>query len=164
MDTTALLTTLVMGAGATAAIDLWNAVLFRAFGVRSLDYCVLGRWVRGLARGRFVHRGLPTAPALPGECPIGWLAHYGIGLTLAVAFVGLATPQWLASPTLGPALAFGLATVVFPFFVMQPAFGLGIAASRTPNPAAARLKSLGTHAVFGLALYGLALAARVFAR
>jgi len=43
--------------------------------------------------------------------------------------------------------------VVFPFFIMQPLLGLGIAASRTPKPTQARLKSLGTHAVFGVGLY-----------
>lgn len=36
---------------------------------------------------------------------------------------------------------------------MQPGMGAGIAASRTPNPRAARLQSLVTHAVFGLGLY-----------
>ncbi|MNC95445.1 hypothetical protein D3C83_125650 [compost metagenome] len=50
-------------------------------------------------------------------------------------------------------MAFGLATVLVPYLVMQPAFGLGIAASRTKNPGAARLKSLMTHAIFGLGLF-----------
>jgi hypothetical protein len=36
---------------------------------------------------------------------------------------------------------------------MQPAFGLGVAASKTPNPNKARLKSLVTHSVFGVGLY-----------
>ena len=53
----------------------------------------------------------------------------------------------------GPAAQLGLGTVVAPFLVMQPAMGAGVAASRTPNPAAARLQSLVTHAVFGLGLY-----------
>ena len=48
-------------------------------------------------------------------------------------------------------------TVVFPFFLMQPSLGLGIAASRTPNPTQARVKSLATHTVFGLGMYGCAL-------
>jgi hypothetical protein len=42
---------------------------------------------------------------------------------------------------------------VFPFFIMQPSFGLGVAASRTPDPTQARLKSLATHTIFGLGLY-----------
>ena len=48
----------------------------------------------------------------------------------------------------------GIASLAAPFLVMQPAMGYGIAASRTPKPAAARLRSLTTHAVFGLGLYG----------
>jgi hypothetical protein len=39
---------------------------------------------------------------------------------------------------------------------MQPGLGLGIAASRTPQPNVARLRSLATHAVFGLGLYAAA--------
>jgi hypothetical protein len=36
---------------------------------------------------------------------------------------------------------------------MQPAFGLGVAAAKTPDPTAARLRSLRTHATYGLGLY-----------
>ncbi|MDQ3427283.1 MAG: DUF2938 domain-containing protein, partial [Gemmatimonadota bacterium] len=54
-------------------------------------------------------------------------------------------------------LLYGIGTVVCPLFIMQPAFGLGIAASRTPNPTQARLKSLVTHTVFGAGLYVCAL-------
>jgi hypothetical protein len=72
-------------------------------------------------------------------------------------FVAWRSGGWLARPTLAPALLYGLATVVFPFFVMQPSFGLGMAASRSPDPTQARLKSLATHAVFGFGLYVCAL-------
>jgi hypothetical protein len=71
----------------------------------------------------------------------------------ALVFVGLLSGDWLERPTLLPALLYGIGTVVFPFFIMQPSFGLGIAASRTPNPTQARLKSLVTHSVFGVGLY-----------
>jgi hypothetical protein len=65
--------------------------------------------------------------------------------------------DWLVRPTVLPALLYGIGTVVFPFFILQPSFGLGIAASRTPNPSQARLKSLVTHVVFGVGLYLCAL-------
>lgn len=59
-----------------------------------------------------------------------------------------------AGPRITPsALLAGLVTVAVPWLVMQPGFGMGIAASRTPNPTAARLRSLVTHLVFGLGLY-----------
>jgi hypothetical protein len=52
-----------------------------------------------------------------------------------------------------PALIFGVVTVGFPFFIMHPSFGLGIAASKAPNPMQARLRSLMNHAAFGVGLY-----------
>lgn len=150
--------TVAIGLGATLAMDVWNLFLKRAFGVPSLDYCLLGRWVRHMPTGRFRHPSIAAAPSLPLECATGWLAHYAIGVTLAVGFVVLSGPDWLARPTLLPALLYGLATVVFPLFVMQPALGLGVASSRTPRPAQARWKSVGTHLVFGVGLYVSALA------
>ena len=36
---------------------------------------------------------------------------------------------------------------------MQPAFGLGVAAAKTPDPAAVRLRNLRTHATYGVGLY-----------
>src|SRR3546814_6383257 len=60
---------------------------------------------------------------------------------------------WARQPTLLPCLGLGLLTVLFPYFVMQPALGAGIAGSKTPNPAQARIRSLATHAVFGVGLY-----------
>jgi len=95
-------------------------------------------------------------PQKPFECLVGWIAHYTIGIVFALVFV-FASGDWLTRPTLLPALLYGIGTVVFPFFIMQPSFGLGFAASRTPKPAQARLKSLMTHAIFGVGLYACAL-------
>ncbi|MCY1457414.1 hypothetical protein D9M71_747140 [compost metagenome] len=52
-----------------------------------------------------------------------------------------------------PALLFGLASLAAPFFILQPGMGAGIAASRTPRPNTARLRSLMAHTVFGIGLY-----------
>jgi len=143
----------LMGVGATFLIDLWALLLRRAFSVRSLDYCLLGRWVLGIPRGVVKHDSIATAARQPHECKVGWTTHYLIGTAFAIAFVLLASEEWLARPTLLPALAFGAATVVVPFFTVQPSFGLGIASSKTPHPNRARLKSLMTHSVFGVGLY-----------
>jgi hypothetical protein len=71
---------------------------------------------------------------------------------MGATFVLLAG-DWIVAPTVLPALAFGVVTVVLPFLVLQPALGFGVASARTKNPAAARLKSLATHSVFGFGLY-----------
>jgi hypothetical protein len=141
-----------VGVGATLGMDLWNHFLKRAFGIPSLNYCLLGRWVCHMARGTFRHVSISAAPPMRCECVAGWVAHYSIGLVFALAFV-LMVPGWLAQPSVLPALLYGVGTVVFPFFVMQPSLGLGIAGSRTLSPTQARLKSVATHTVFGVGMY-----------
>jgi hypothetical protein len=146
-----------IGIGATLVMDLWNLFLKRTFGIPSLNYCLLGRWVSHMPEGTLRHANIAAAPQKPLECPVGWIAHYSIGVVFALVFVVFTSGGWLARPTLLPALLYGLGTVVFPFFIMQPSLGLGIAASRTPSPTQARLKSLVTHIVFGVGLYVSAL-------
>lgn len=148
---------IAIGIGATLLMDLWNLFLKRTFGIPSLDFCLLGRWLRHMPGGTFRHASISAAPPKSSECMVGRIAHYTIGVVLALVFVVLAPGDWLVRPTVLPALLYGIGTVVFPFFVMQPSFGLGIAASRTPTPTQARLKSLVTHAVFGVGLYVCAL-------
>lgn len=152
-----LLGAIAMGIGASLVMDLWNLFLKRTFSIPSLNYCLLGRWLRHMPGGTLRHANITAAPRMRFECTVGWIAHYTIGVVFAVVFVILVAGDWLARPTLLPALLFGIGTVVFPFFILQPSFGLGIAASRTPNPAQARLKSLVTHTVFGVGLYVCAL-------
>ncbi|MBC7897044.1 MAG: DUF2938 family protein [Cytophagaceae bacterium] len=147
-----LLVAVIVGIGATAGIDAWNAMLKRVFGVGSLDYCLLGRWLGSVPRGVLRHRSITEVTPLRLECILGWMAHYAIGTGLAMAFV-MAVPGWLARPTLTPALVYGVATVAFPFFILQPALGLGVASSATRRPALARVKSLATHGIYGLGLY-----------
>lgn len=151
------LSAIAIGIGATLVMDLWNLFLKRAFSIPSLNYCLLGRWLRHMPSGTFRHGSITAAQQKPLECTVGWVAHYTIGVVFATVFVALVSDDWLAQPTLPPALLFGIGTVVFPSFIMQPSLGLGIAASRTPRPTQARLKSLATHTVFGVGLYVCAL-------
>jgi hypothetical protein len=148
---------MAIGIGATLVMDLWNLFLKRSFSIPSLNYCLLGRWIRHMPAGTLRHRSITAAPQKPFDCTVGGIAHYTIGVVFAVVFVVFTSGDWLARPTVLPALLYGIGTVVFPFFIMQPSLGLGIAASRTPNPTQARLKSLLTHGVFGVGLYVCAL-------
>ena len=144
---------IAIGIGATLLMDLWNLFLRRTFNIPSLNYCLLGRWLGHMPEGTLRHASITAAAQKPFECTVGRVAHYTIGVVLSLVFVVLLSDNWLQRPTLLPALLYGIGTVVFPFFIMQPSFGLGIAASRTPKPTQARLKSLVTHTVFGVGLY-----------
>jgi Protein of unknown function (DUF2938) len=148
-----ILGAIAIGIGATLAMDLWNLFLKRMFSIPSLNYCLLGRWIRHMPEGTLRHASITAASQKPFECTVGWIAHYTIGVVFALVFVALTSGDWLAQPTVLPALLYGVGTVVFPFFILQPSLGLGIAGSRTPNPTHVRLKSLATHTVFGVGLY-----------
>ena len=141
-----------IGAGATAVMDAWLALQQR-MGARPLDFALVGRWVGNMRRGEFVHAAIANARPVPGERALGWLTHYLVGVAFAALLVAVAGPTWLREPTLAPALLLGVATVVAPLFVMQPAMGAGFAASRTPQPAKSRLRSVVNHTVFGAGLY-----------
>ena len=66
----------LLGVGATLCIDPWSLLLRRAFGVRSLDICLLGRWVLHMRHGKFVHQSIGASAAEHHECKVGWSAHY----------------------------------------------------------------------------------------
>lgn len=145
--------TVFIGSGATAVMDLWLLGLRRGLGIRTLDYAMLGRWLGNIPRGAFMHENIAKARAVRGELAVGWCAHYAIGITFAALLLWLAGPEWARQPKLMPALLTGLLTVAAPLLVLQPALGAGIASSKAPNPNAARLRSVLTHAVYGLGLY-----------
>ena len=109
--------------------------------------------MRNSREAAFAPSPIAAVPPVRAERAIGWAAHYAIGVGFASLLPAIWGWEWIRHPTFGPAMIVGIGTVAAPFFIMQPGMGAGIAASRTPNPAAARLQSLATHAVFGLGLY-----------
>lgn len=148
-----VLSSLFIGVGATLTFDLWALFLKHAFKIAPSNFCLVGRWVLYMPEGVFRHSNIASAPQKSAECAVGWITHYMIGILFAVTFLAFTGPDWLQHPTLTSALLFGFLTVSAPFFIMQPAFGAGVVASKMPNPAQARLRSLMNHVVFGFGLY-----------
>ena len=149
------------GIGATAVMDALAWLQRALLDMPAPDYALVGRWLGHMAHRRWRHASIAKAPSVTAERAIGWTAHYLTGIAFAMLLRGACGLPWVRDPTPGPALAFGLATVVLPFLVMQPAMGLGVAAARTPDPAARRRRSLLAHLSFGLGLY---VAAQAWAR
>lgn len=143
----------LLGVAGAALMDAWAWFARRTFGVRGLDYALLGRWIGHATRGRLRHARIADATPVRGERSLGWIAHYTIGVAFAVLLLGIWGLDWARSPTLVPALAVGLGTILAPWLVMQPAMGAGIAGSRTPDPSATRIRNLATHTVYGVGLY-----------
>lgn len=143
----------IIGIGATITFDLWAQLLKLLFKIPPSNICILGRWVLYMSRGIFKHSNIIKVSHIKGECLTGWITHYLTGISLAAVFLLIAGQGWLKDPSIIPALVFGVVSVIAPLFIMQPAFGFGFAASKTPNPNQARLRSLLNHAAFGAGLY-----------
>jgi hypothetical protein len=154
-----MLPTLLIGILATAVLDLWCVLRERLIGTPFPDYALVGRWIGGLPRGQFVHDAIATSPPVAAERAIGWIAHYIIGIGFAALLLAI-WPGWLSEPTLLPALIVGIGGAAAPLFVQQPGMGMGIAGSRTRDPWASRLRTLVSHAMFGLGLYAAGWAVR----
>jgi hypothetical protein len=147
-----ILKTLVIGIGATLAIDIWVSFL-KLFKIKSLDYRYVGRWIGNFPKGKFFHNKIQDTPPVPYELILGWTVHYLIGITFAFILVFVYGVSWLDKPTFFPAIIIGLITSIAPFFIMQPAFGFGVASSKLPHSILLRLKSLATHLIYGIGLY-----------
>lgn len=148
-----LVYTVFVGLLATLTMDIWAVVLQRTLKIALPNYCFVGRWLLTMPDGKFKHDNIAASEKKQAECKVGWLFHYVVGVAYAFVLVIPTSGGWLAHPTLLPALLLGIGTVVIPFVIMQPAFGLGLAASKAPKPGQARLRSLISHASYGVGLY-----------
>jgi hypothetical protein len=151
-----------IGVGATVVMDIYAIILKQFFSIKSLDYGILERWIGHFSHGQFYHKNITQSTPIKGEKIIGGITHYLIGITFSALLIFIWGIEWTKNPTIFPALIIGILTVAAPFFIMQPAFGFGIAASKTPNPKVARIKSLLTHSVYGVGLYLSALLLKTF--
>lgn len=149
---TTVIKILIIGIGATMAIDIWNRLL-GLLKIKSLDFRFVGRWIVNMSRYKFFHKNIFDTPSVPNELLIGWLTHYLIGISFAFLTIIVFGEKWLDNPTFLPAITIGMVTFIAPLFIMQPAFGFGIASHKLPDPFWKIIKSMFTHLVYGIGLY-----------
>lgn len=154
-----LVRTVLIGAGATALLDLWNILLNRTLGLPLPNWAMVGRWFCHLPAGKIAHAGIGNSPGFSNELTVGWISHYAVGIAFAAATM-MIWPLWVKAPTLMPALIVGWVTILCGWLVLAPGMGAGIAASKTPNPMRARLMNIAGHTVFGIGLWATALLTR----
>lgn len=147
------LTIVLLGVGATLLMDAWAWLQLRLFQAPSLNYAFVGRWLGHLSQGKLRHHPIMAATPIPYERPLGWCAHYAIGVLFAGLHLWFFGAAWLMQPSLLPAFASGVVSMAAPFLILQPCFGFGLAAAKTPKPWVARGKSLVAHLAFGFGLY-----------
>lgn len=157
MGTSIWLQAMLIGIGGTLTMDAWAWLQRKMFGIPSLDYALVARWLVLIPRGQLVHRPIMATPEVGGEKILGWILHYLIGIIFAMILVFISGEAWLTDPSFMAAFLTGIVTLLFPFYVIQPCLGFGIAASKAPKPWKARCLSLLAHSTYGIGLFGSAL-------
>lgn len=147
----------LIGIGATIAMDLWAIVLNRVFGQPRPNWAPVGRWFFHLKNGKVFHANIGNAAPYRHELALGWISHYAVGILYGVILALIVGPAWFTEPTFLPAWILGIVTVGAGWFLLQPGLGIGWAAAKTPNPTKVRALNLVAHTIFALGMWGTAL-------
>ena len=110
----------VAGVLGALAMDALNPLFSRAGLLTKIDVAMIGRMAAGWTHGRFRYGHPGELAPVTNEAICGYLAHFAIGVALAVPFLhgwdllvgGPASPLW--------ALAYGLATTAASWFFVYP--------------------------------------------
>ncbi len=148
----------LIGLGGTIAMDIWALILRFGFSQSLPNWGNVGRWAGHIPQGKVFHEDIAAAAPVPQETALGWAVHYGVGILYGVVFVLLAGANWLAAPSFLPVWIFALITIAAGWFLLQPGMGLGWALSRTDAQLKGCVMGLIAHTVFGLGMWGVALA------
>ncbi|MGD8727775.1 MAG: DUF2938 family protein [Gemmatimonadales bacterium] len=143
---------LVAGVLGTVAMDVLNWLAARTGAFLKIDQAMIGRMVAGWMRGRFRYAHPDDMKQVPNEVIYGWIAHYSIGVALAVPFI-IGWDRWVGGPA-SPAwaVAYGVATTVASFFFVYPSMGLGACGRRSPERVKAFITPLANHLFYGVGL------------
>ena len=144
---------LVIGAGGSAAMDVWALLLKWAVGLALPNWGMVGRWFAHVPKGTLFHRDIAEADRIANETAIGWIAHYATGIVYAGVLMLAAGPDWVARPTFLPASIVGMVTIAAGCLLLQPGMGAGWAASLKPNPWKIRMLNILGHTAFAIGLY-----------
>jgi hypothetical protein len=145
-------TGVVAGVLGTLVMDSMNHLLARTGMISRIDVRMIGRMFVGWTRGRFRYRHPDEMEQVANETLYGYIAHYAIGLGLAIPFIlgwdlligGLVSPVWT--------LAYGVATTVASVLFVYPSMGFGVLGRRSPEGIKAPMSSLANHFFFGVGM------------
>lgn len=144
---------LLIGVGGTIAMDVWAIVLNKVFNQSLPNWGNIGRWFYHLSKGTFSHQSIGNASPYQHEHALGWFMHYLIGALYGVIVTLVGGAAWIASPSFTIPLVVGLITVGAGWFILQPGLGVGVAASKTPNPTKVRALNIVAHIIFAIGMY-----------
>jgi hypothetical protein len=148
----------VTGVIGTLSMDALNYLFARAGMVTKIDVAMIGRMTVGWTQGRFLYDQPSEMKRVANEKIIGVVAHYSIGIVLAVPFVVAWNLRFGGPPSSLWVVAYGVATTVASWFFVYPSMGLGILGLRSADGLKNSLSSLANHLFYGVGMaVGIAL-------
>ena len=148
-----VLFSIVIGVIATICMDVWQVFLRIVARIPSTDWRTVARWFGYMLQGKFVHEHIENTLPIKNELPLGWFAHYAVGITYSFIFLLMSYYGGYFEPVLASTLAFGLITLVIPWFIVQPAVGMGLMASKAEKTPLVIAYNVLSHTAFGLGMY-----------
>ena len=147
-----VVTGVMAGVLGTLAMDSLNLLFSRAGVLSRIEVRMIGRMAVGWAHGRFRYGHPGEIKQVAHETLWGYVAHYAIGVSLALPYVlgwdllvgGPPSPIW--------AVAYGVATTAAACFLVLPSMGLGAFGRLSPEGTRLALSSLGNHLFYGVGL------------
>ena len=145
-----ILTGVIAGVLGTLAMDLLNHFFARFGLISKIDVATIGRMATGWLRGRFCYEHPNEMEQISNEILNGYLAHYIIGVSLALPFVfgwnllvgEPASPIW--------AIIYGVGTTAASWFFVYPSMGFGVFGRKSPDGIKAAFSSLSNHLFYGI--------------
>ena len=113
---------------------------------------IVGRWVLYMLKGKFIHTDISKAPELEREKEVALIAHYLIGIVLALIFLFFENLVPTAQILILTPILFGLLTVLLPWLWLYPSIGLGFLALKTQRTSTYLITSTINHFNFGLGI------------
>ena len=147
-----IITGVITGVLGTLAMDVLNFLFSRTGMLTKIDVGMIGRMAVGWIHGRFRYGHPGEMREAANEKIYGYIAHYSIGVSLALPFV--LGWELLVGGSASPAgaLAYGVATTVASWFFVYPSMGLGVFGMRSPEGIRAPLSSLANHLFYGVGM------------
>ncbi|CBJ35905.1 DUF2938 family protein [Ralstonia solanacearum] len=154
----AIIFCLIVGIGSTAMLDVWALLVERATSIPRTNWGIVGRWLLGVRKGRFVLDSTDSYASTVKERTVGWFFHYLIGIAYAAALIIFWKLDYIATPTILPAVIVGVVvSSLAGLMILLPGLGAGFFGSKLPNQFAIFVYVIVAHIIFAAGQYGFAL-------
>ena len=144
---------LIVGVAATLTLDVVQQLMRLVLKWPITNWGIIGRWAAYLPEGRFVHKTIGKTPPVKNEMLLGWIVHYGVGISYGAIYLFLVYVVFGTGPGFVPAMVFGIVSVSVTWFMMEPILGAGVMGAGMPDPTVTRIHDFCSHLGFGLGLY-----------